>query len=295
MLLLSSFLFMIGIIFLTIINGVNEFRFTGFEFINSALLLLITFLLIQFIVIIIHEYLHGIGFKLFKGKPIFGFMVLHRILPVAYTHVKGSFTKKQFNFILLLPLIMITAVGLSLSVFTYLFHFEVLFYILFFSTIINLAGCSGDLYTVFLLYPYPSYVIVDNRELTDPLFILSVEDFIKDHSKFGSILILKGLMVWFILSFILEITFTVTATFLLMFLGPILHLLNIGTLDLFFWQVIESPTGFGVQTGNPLAILFLSMIVSLLICFKYRNSFKPNDDEKQNAAVKKKPKTPFVT
>lgn len=294
MLLLSSFLFIIGVVFLTAITGDIEFHFTGLEFINSALLLLITFLIIQFFVIIIHEYLHGIGVKLFKAKPIFGFMVLHKILPVAYTHVKGKFTKKQFNIILLLPLIVITLVGLTLSLISYAMHFEFIFYILFFSTTINLTGCAGDLYTLFLLYQYPSNIIVDNRELTDPLFILGDKDSTIENINPKISILIKGSILWVILTIIMEITLSVSATFLLLVVAPSLHFFNLTTLDLFFWKVIASSTGFSVETSNPIGILLFSMIISLLITLKYRNFIKLKDEEKLETENDKKPKTPFI-
>ena len=68
-------------------------------------------------VIVVHEALHGIGFRLFGGQPKFGVALASR-LPVAYTACPGRrFTRGQFLVIVALPLIAIDAFALALGAF----------------------------------------------------------------------------------------------------------------------------------------------------------------------------------
>lgn len=110
----------------TLINGELVASGAGVDFQSddepSAVTLRIdvTFLVIiaTIAVLLIHEAVHALGFRLFGGRPVFGAMVVQKILPVLYCSAPGyRFTRGQFSIIIMGPLVVISVAGTALMPF----------------------------------------------------------------------------------------------------------------------------------------------------------------------------------
>lgn len=90
-----------------------------------------------FIQIILHEYSHGIGYRLFGGKVTYGI----KWLSPYCREVSGKYySQGKFIFTLILPLILGTIVGIWIIILFPQFLYYVIICILF-----NISGSTGDL------------------------------------------------------------------------------------------------------------------------------------------------------
>ena len=100
-------------------------------------------------VIVVHEALHGVGFRLFGGRPKFG-LAFASTFPVAYAACPGRrFTRGQFLVIGALPVVVIDAVAIALGAFAPLASLGAA------AIAINSAGAVADLWTIALLLQSP--------------------------------------------------------------------------------------------------------------------------------------------
>lgn len=126
---------------------------------ESSVLLtdLFIFLFSFFLVIIIHEGIHGFFFKLFNpiGKVKFGFKN-----GMAYATSPNSFyTKKAFTLIILAPFLLIS---LSLTILVLLGILAPITYVALGS--IHASSCVGDFYFIWLLIKAPKSCLVEDTE-----------------------------------------------------------------------------------------------------------------------------------
>ncbi|SDL97429.1 Putative zincin peptidase [Halogranum gelatinilyticum] len=103
--------------------------------------------------IVVHELLHGVAMKRYGGDPRYGAGIAHFVLPYAYATSDTEFTRNQFIVIALVPLVVITAVGVPVML---AFDLPILLVPL----ALNVGGAVGDLWMVRLLLRYPADVDV---------------------------------------------------------------------------------------------------------------------------------------
>ena len=129
-------------------NGFSIFR--GVRFFPEQILIL---LLITFVMVFLHEGIHGLFFWLFtKQKPKFGFKLVY-----AFAGAPGWYiTKWPYLIIGIAPLIVITIIGFAVML---ILPEGWILPILLFITI-NAGGAAGDIYTVFWLLTKPEDILV---------------------------------------------------------------------------------------------------------------------------------------
>lgn len=286
---LSLTVFIFGSIFVGFLYGNLEFHVSGFV----AILFIVAFAITQLLVLIIHELIHGLTSQKFGHKASYGFMFLYKFFPVGYTHSKGFFEKREFYIILLSPFLVITLFG---SVFAFLFFNNLIaFYLISLFTVSNLAGSVGDMFIAYKLYAYPSSIILENKELKDPLFIWSTTEITPGMQKYSLNSRFLKTGATFIISLIFCYLFLGTlGTYSLMFLTPVMKLFNIESLTIFGWLIIANSEGLSVETVNQLDLMLLALIGSGLITLKYHKSNTRNKKTPKEAIDDRQASIPFI-
>jgi len=138
--------------------GLGDYGFSiSIDDLTGFLVSLVLFFVIYFVLIVIHELIHGAFFKLFDmdGKVSFGFKN-----GMAYaTSPNSYYPKSRFIMICLAPFVLITA-GLMLLMSAGLISQP--FFILYAS--IHAASCAGDFYWVLLLSMHSGNILVEDTE-----------------------------------------------------------------------------------------------------------------------------------
>lgn len=127
------------------------------DFIDNDWLVLIINLIILFAIVLIHELIHGLFFKVFKpeGKVKFGFKA-----GMAYAASPGNFyTKFEMFVIAFAPFFFIT---LGLTLLMYFLNIDIISFVVL--AAIHAGGCVGDLYYVYLLIRAPKGAQVEDTE-----------------------------------------------------------------------------------------------------------------------------------
>lgn len=110
------------------------------------------------VILVPHEWLHGLAIKHYGGKPRYGVGVAHFILPYAYATTDHEFTRNQFIVVLLTPLVVMTAVGIPLML-----GLEWGWMVV--PLALNAAGAVADIWMTLMLVSYPAHVrVVDHEE-----------------------------------------------------------------------------------------------------------------------------------
>ncbi|WP_435066356.1 DUF3267 domain-containing protein [Halobaculum sp. EA56] len=108
------------------------------------------------VIIVPHEWLHGVAIRRYGGTPRYGVGLAHFVLPYAYATTDHRFTRDQFLVVLLAPLVVLTAVGVPLMI---AFGWSWLVVPL----AANAGGAVGDLWMTMTLLGYPSHVHVEDH------------------------------------------------------------------------------------------------------------------------------------
>jgi hypothetical protein len=134
-----------------ILRGEEEISFTF----DNILLAFLGAVLVVFLMIVVHEGIHGICFwYLTGGKPKFGFKGLY-----AYAAVPDWYLPRHTYFVVALaPLVVVTTVGILLMPFVAL---ELLPFLLLW-LVSNFAGSIGDVAVVIFLLRKPSTVYIND-------------------------------------------------------------------------------------------------------------------------------------
>lgn len=140
--------------FTYLFSGIKGYHFSlGGESFMGVIL----FFLSYFLLIVIHELVHGLFFKVFKrdGKVKFGFKN-----GFAYATSPHSFySKGKFIWICLAPFTLITLILISAASLEFI---SVNIFIMMAS--LHGAACVGDFYWVFLLFRHPKNILVEDTE-----------------------------------------------------------------------------------------------------------------------------------
>ena len=106
-------------------------------------------------VLIPHEGLHGLAIRHYGGEPRYGVGIAHFILPYAYATTDHEFTRNQFIVVLLTPLVVMTALGVSTML---IFEWSWLIIPL----AANAAGAIADLWMTMTLLAFSADVRIED-------------------------------------------------------------------------------------------------------------------------------------
>ncbi|MHC5372575.1 DUF3267 domain-containing protein [Enterococcus sp. LJL120] len=148
----------LGIVFFGVFAVLADFiqPLAGSE--ETSLVGLVLFVVVSFLVIFIHELIHGFFFKIFniEGKVKFGFKN-----GMAYaTSPNSYYTKIQFLIIILAPFVIISCC-LVLLYFLNILSATVFVLV----AAVHAGGCSGDFYFALLLLKRPQNTLVEDTEV----------------------------------------------------------------------------------------------------------------------------------
>ena len=130
---------------------------------ESIVITLLVLLALTFVMVFLHEGIHGLFFWIFTGeKPRFGFKIVY-----AFAGAPGWYIKKlPYLVIGIAPLVIITLVGfLLLLVVPVPWVLPILFFIT-----LNASGAAGDIYTVFWLLGANKSILVHDTGDTVTVF-----------------------------------------------------------------------------------------------------------------------------
>lgn len=122
------------------------------------LLFILYFLFIQIIVFIPHEAVHGFFAYLFGCKPKFGFILIAKILPGAYTTFDELLPRNKFIIVSLAPLFVLTILGVALMAI-----FPLIGPFLAYPLALNAGGAVVDSWLVKQALRYPSHVLIKDE------------------------------------------------------------------------------------------------------------------------------------
>lgn len=106
-----------------------------------------------------HEFIHGIAFASFGGRPRFGAKMMKRVTPVLYCTAPGAlFTRSQFLVIVLAPLVVINGLGIVLIQTTDIGGWLVV------PLAVNMSGAIGDLWIAAKVSRLPAGTRVEDME-----------------------------------------------------------------------------------------------------------------------------------
>jgi hypothetical protein len=122
---------------------------------SEGILDLLTLVVLMAVIILPHEFVHGLAIRWFGGTPRYGVGLAHFVLPHAYATTDHRFTRNQFIVIALAPLVALTLVGVALmTVFEWAWLIVPL--------AANAGGAVGDCWMVLTLLSYPAHVRVED-------------------------------------------------------------------------------------------------------------------------------------
>lgn len=116
-------------------------------------LTLLALLAATVLVIVPHEWCHGLAIRAFGGRPRYGVGVAAFVVPYAFATTDTRFTRNQFLVIVLAPLVVLTTIGVPAML---LFEWPWLAIPL----AVNAGGAVGDCWMALLLLSYPPSVSV---------------------------------------------------------------------------------------------------------------------------------------
>ena len=118
---------------------------------------ILALLLAGMLIIVPHEWLHGLAIRYYGGTPRYGVGVSHFVMPYAYATTDHRFTRNQFAVVLLAPLVGISLVGVPLMVLTG-WGWLVL------PLAANAGGAVVDCWMLLTVLGYPVHVRVEDHE-----------------------------------------------------------------------------------------------------------------------------------
>ena len=134
-------------------NGGGGFSLEGWALILGFLFTL----LLTFVLMVVHELIHGLVITLFGTTPSYGAMMMGKLVPVFFCTAPGvTFTRRQFAVIALAPSVVITLLGVMLMAFVPRGGWLVV------PAAVHLAGCIGDFGMTAIVARQPAGTIVED-------------------------------------------------------------------------------------------------------------------------------------
>jgi len=130
------------------------------EFSIKSALYLLALILGAFMILILHELVHGAAMQLFGAHPQYG--VLWKQFVIYATSPGYAFTRSQYLITTLAPLVILSLLAIC-AIWILAGSPWVLLFI--FIAAVNVGGCVGDLWISVIILRYPSYTyVVDERD-----------------------------------------------------------------------------------------------------------------------------------
>lgn len=117
----------------------------------------LAFVILATIIVLPHEWIHGLLIRYYGGEPRYGVGLAYFILPFAYATTDHRFARDQYIVVLLAPLVGMTLVGVPVMI---LFDWGWLVLPL----AANAGGAIGDLWMTLTLLGFPSRVSVEDHK-----------------------------------------------------------------------------------------------------------------------------------
>jgi len=221
---------------------------------TNALDVLVILLLVT-VILVPHEWLHGLAIRYYGGEPKYGVGIAHFIMPYAYATTDHQFTRNQFIVVLMTPLVVMSAVGVPLML-----AFEWGWLII--PLAANAAGAIADIWMTMTLLAFPADVRLED-------YPKGVRIWGRESDRRGSLSVTG--VVWDALSGAAIATFVV---FVMLAIGGPLILdvlgvdsLTIGTLDTFtfLFSFTSTPTEISMSVGP--GVLGIGAVVGLVYAF----------------------------
>lgn len=116
-------------------------------------------LVVTLVLMVLHEFTHGMVVRRFGGVPTYGAMMMGKVMPVLYCTSEGQqFTRGQFLVILLAPLVVL---GLACAVLVAVLPWGGWLVL---PAAVHLGGCVGDLWMAAVVLRLPSDTRVEDRK-----------------------------------------------------------------------------------------------------------------------------------
>ncbi|MDZ5810799.1 DUF3267 domain-containing protein [Halorubrum sp. AD140] len=258
-----------GGLYQTVTGSPATFQFApaGVEWWTSALDVLVI-LVLGTIILIPHEWLHGLAIRYYGGEPKYGVGVAHFILPYAYATTDHEFTRNQFIVLLLTPLVVMTAVGVPVMLI-----FEWGWLIVPLSA--NAAGAIADLWMTMTLLGVPA-----DARLQDHPKGVRIYGRASDRPRRISVtaLVWDALSGAAVATVVVFILLAVSGPLILDFLG--VESLTVGTEGTFtyLFSFVSTPTEISLAVGP--GVLSIGAVLGLAYAFirSYRRSKEPVDE-----------------
>jgi hypothetical protein len=117
-------------------------------------------LLLSGLILVFHEWCHGLAFQWAGAKPQYGAKLVRRICPVLYATSPGNWlTKRQYLVVALAPTVLVNCVGIALMWFPTLLR-----YLLIFPLTVHFCGCVGDWWMTFFILRLPANTMIEDAK-----------------------------------------------------------------------------------------------------------------------------------
>lgn len=136
-------------------DGSTSFVFSGLAMIVG----LVVTLALTFILMVIHEAIHGVVVAAFGARPKFGVTMIGKAIPAFYCTAPGKrFTKTQFLIVALAPLVILGGLLFPVVAFVPLGGWLVL------PAAIHLGGCVGDMALAWVAARQPRGTLIEDMK-----------------------------------------------------------------------------------------------------------------------------------
>lgn len=126
---------------------------------RETLVGLIVTLVVTLVLMVLHEFTHGMVVRRFGGVPTYGAMMMGKVMPVLYCTSEGQqFTKGQFLAILVAPLVVL---GIGCALLVALLPWGGWLVL---PAAVHLGGCVGDLWMAAAVLRLPTGTRVEDRK-----------------------------------------------------------------------------------------------------------------------------------
>jgi len=113
------------------------------------------------LILVLHEAIHALLFRLYGGTPRFGVKLIGRVLPVAYATSTVQMPRNRYLVVCLGPFVLLTAVLLPIAVLAYSDNAAILALLL---VALNAGGSVGDFVQARQLLRYERGVLFQDTE-----------------------------------------------------------------------------------------------------------------------------------
>jgi hypothetical protein len=148
--------FGLGIIIRGLLRGAYEGKFSVGGLISFPIILGIIVA-----VVILHEAIHGVLFQIVGGKPRFGFKLIGRFFPVAYTTSTVPIRRNQYLLVCLGPFLMLTLICMLSGIVA---NTDNSAFLALMAMALNMSGSIGDLIVAYKVQRYGRWTLFEDTQ-----------------------------------------------------------------------------------------------------------------------------------